>query len=103
MLKFFQENFKKIYQGGISAWNSYYRVVFLLAMIGFMFAGFYFWYSKVYAFKWSEERKKEYIDSKEQTVNFKEEKFQKLLQIIEQKQKSFHETNRPKRNIFQPY
>ncbi len=95
-----KNNLKKIWQKIASAWNFWYRVVFFFLLAGFMLAGIYLWYGKIHAFKWSEEEKNEYVQTKMRVVNLKEDKFEKLLRIVENKKTMFEKTNPAARDIF---
>lgn len=79
-------NLKKIFSSMLSFWARNSNWIFIFSLVVFLAVGVYIWYKNVYKFQWSEERKAEYINSRNRNIDLQEEKFKSVLAEIEKRQ-----------------
>jgi len=60
----------------------------------------YLWYSRVYDYRWSEERKVEYLETKDKEVTFNRQKFQEIIHQEEQRATEYEKKIIIERDIF---
>lgn len=80
--------FKKMAKGLFSYWIKYYHLFFILFFIAFLLASAYFWYKNLYDFNWDEQKKNQYLNSREAGVNLKETAFREILERIKERKTS---------------
>lgn len=85
-----------------SLWLRFYRLVFVIFFLAMAAIGTYFWYWSLYRSNWSEEKKNQYISTKQTEVNFKEEDFNALIKKIEGKDANYKNKFPSIKNIFKP-
>ena len=95
-------DFKNVAGKIASLWMRFYRLVFVIFFLAMAAVGTYFWYWSLYRSEWSEDKKNEYINSKQTEVNFKEEDFKTLIKEIENRKADYKNKLPPIKNIFEP-
>ena len=75
--------------------------VFVFSLL-FLLAGYcvYIWYSRVYHNEWSEEKKADYLQSKDKEVTFNRQKFQEIIEKEKERAEEYKKTIKTKRDIF---
>lgn len=73
--------------------------VFLMAIVVCVFC-VYIWHSYIYNFKWDEDRKQEYIKSKEKEVIFNRSRFEEAVKEFQIRQDEFEKMVEIKQDIF---
>lgn len=82
-------------------WHRYYKVlVFIGFLIVFSFGGWNYYYS-VFRYHFSEEEKKQYVDSYFRETAFKEVRFHEVVENLTARARAHAETLTLKRNIFE--
>jgi hypothetical protein len=85
-----------------SAWLKFYRLVFIIFFLAMAATGLYFWYQALYRSNWDENKKNQYISTKQTDVNFKEDDFMSLIKEIESREANYKNKMPPIKNIFKP-
>jgi hypothetical protein len=89
-LKISKINPSKCFSSAFSFWRKNSNWIFIFSLLVFLTIGICIWYKNVYKFEWSEERKIEYINSRNKNINLQEEKFKAVLTEIEKRQINFN-------------
>ncbi|QQS21351.1 MAG: hypothetical protein IPL87_02440 [Candidatus Moraniibacteriota bacterium] len=77
-----------------SGWREKSRWVFLMLLIGVMGFGIFSWYRSLYLFEWSPEEERAYRLSRDTSVKFQKDRFEKTLLLLEERKKN-HALDRP--------
>ncbi len=93
---------KSIFGKISSIWMRFYQLVFIVFFLAMAGIGVYFWYVSLYRSGWSEEKKNQYISTKQTEVSFKEDDFKTLMQEIENRKAGYKNKLPPIKNIFEP-
>ncbi len=82
---------KNILHRMILIWYFSHRYLFFILLLVTVSSGLWFWKQAVYQYHWSDDKKRSYLNEHAKETNFKEEKFNSVLEDIRSKEKSFHE------------
>lgn len=82
-------------------WYRYYKTFFLFGFLIVLAFGGWDWYQSLYRYHFSDEEKKQYIDSYFKETALKEEKFQSTVDDLAQRARLHEETLSLTRNIFE--
>lgn len=81
-------------------WYRFYKVLFFIGFIIVLGVGAYFWYSNLYQYRWSAERKKEFIETNFKATVFREKPFQQLVLDLKERARRHEEALPLTRDIF---
>ena len=95
-------NVKKPVRKVFSFWIKHRKAIFIIILLAVCGAGIYLFYKNLYEERWSHEDEIQYINSQRQDVNFKEDKFRKVMEEIERRERAYESEFQPVNNIFKP-
>lgn len=81
-------------------WYRSYKVIFSLFFLVILALAGYQWYYSLHRYQWTEEQKKEYIESTFKETRFRGEKFRALVLRLKQRSEEHAENISLKRDIF---
>ena len=81
-------------------WVQHQRVVFLLVSLLLLIFGVWQEYQRVYLFHWSDEEKRNYQEKSLQSIQFRENAFDRAIQLIQSKKADFSTQTGDERDIF---
>jgi hypothetical protein len=84
-------------------WKKSYKLVFFMFFLAVAFWGSYLCYAFLFNSTWSESKKNAYNNSQSKSVEFKEDDFQKLVDLAQKRRDNYSAPHQPIKNIFQPY
>lgn len=85
-----------------SFWLRHQTVVLMVFLAIALGAGGYVWYKSAYGSSWSDEKKQEFMRSKDTSVKLKENVVDRTLQEIDARAQRFENTEGVSKNIFNP-
>lgn len=96
------ETVKKIFSWKriMASWYRSYKVMFFISFLLVLGFGGYLWYSKLYQYRWSDERKKEFIETNFKATSFKEGAFERLVVSLKDRAARHEKVPQLSRNIF---
>lgn len=84
----------------MSLWYRHYKIMFFSGFVAvFLLAG-YFWYTTLYQYQWSEERKREFIETHYKATAFKEKAFEQLVSGLKERAVRYNKPFPLSRDIF---
>jgi hypothetical protein len=85
---------------GTSLWSRHAGAIFF-AMFAFVcLSGAFFWYDSLYAFRWSDERKQEYLYRQSERATFRADDFETALRLLDERERMYREKRSLTENIF---
>jgi hypothetical protein len=81
-------------------WYRHYKKLFLAGFVGVLGFGGYFWYSNLYQYHWTEERKSQFVEKNFKATIFQEKKFHQLVGNLKDRIKHHQEPVSLSRDIF---
>lgn len=84
-------------------WDRYFKVFFLLFSLAILFSGVYFWFQIAYRSDWNAEQKKQYQNSQNKEVEFREQQFNKVVEEVNRKKDAYDKSIQVGRDIFASY
>jgi len=81
-------------------WYRSYKILFFSGFMVVFGLGAYFWYNNLYQYRWSAERKKEFIETHFKATVFKEKPFQQLVSDFKERANRHEGTPPLTRDIF---
>jgi len=87
---------------GASVWLRHQTVVLIVFLAIAIGAGGYVWYKSANGSSWSDEKKQEFMRSKDTSVKLKENVASRILQEIDARAQRFENTEGTLKNIFNP-
>ncbi|MDH4330171.1 MAG: hypothetical protein OEV93_01315 [Candidatus Moranbacteria bacterium] len=82
-------------------WFDHYGLFFLLIFISVSLFGAYLLYKNIYLSDWSDEKKQEYISSKQSVTTLKKDQFDQVIQSINRRHGFSERRFEPINNIFE--
>lgn len=83
-------------------WFDHSRLFFMLLFFAAFGTGAYFWYDNVYRGKWTEEERRQYMETAFQETAFKEEDFMKAVEASVKRARLHKEDIRMTHDFFLP-
>ena len=83
-----------------SLWLRSYRIVFFLIFFGICIWGVFLWYYTLYYFHWTDQQKQSYKESQAHSTALNERGFEKVLNILDHRQKVYAQGGDIVKNIF---
>lgn len=77
--------FKKMAKKLFSYWIKRYHVFFILLFFASLLAGAYFWHKSLYDFSWNDQKKNQYLNSREAEINLQENAFKEILESVKER------------------
>jgi hypothetical protein len=81
-------------------WYQHYKKLFLVGFIGVLGSGGYFWYSNLYQYQWTEEKKNQFVEQHFKATVFREKQFRQLVDGLKDRAKRHEEPVSLARDIF---
>lgn len=102
MSKFHFQNVQKYFslKQWMLLWYRHYKKLFLVGFVGVLGFGGYFWYSNLYQYHWTEERKNQFVETNFKATVFQEEKFHKLVAALKDRATHHEESVSLSRDMF---
>jgi hypothetical protein len=96
------DNFKKIFSWKrlMTFWYRHYKIMFFVGFVVVLLMVAYLWYANLYQYRWSEERKKEFIETNYKATTFKEKAFQQLVSRLKDRDVRHDKSFMLSRDIF---
>lgn len=85
------------------AWKKSRKIIFLIIMLSFIFAGWNIWTKSISGSGWSQQRKQEFMDAQNKQVEFKEREFNKIKEEVESRQQKSAENLQELKDVFKNY
>lgn len=82
---------KDILHRFILVWYFSHRYLFFALLMVTVLFGAWFWMQAVYQYHWTDEQKRTYLNQNAKETNFKEDKFQSVLDAVSAKESAFQE------------
>lgn len=95
-------NVKKLTGKVFYFWIKHRKAIFIVMLLAVCGMGIYLFYKNLYKERWSKEDEIQYINSQRRDVNFKEDKFKKVIEEIERKASAHESEFQPVNDIFRP-
>lgn len=84
-------------------WQKSRITFFFVLLVGSIVSGGLIWQRSLYGAGWSAERKKEFMDSQNKNVEFKQQAYLKVMEQIDEKKERNNEEYKDIKNIFTSY
>lgn len=81
-------------------WYRHYKMMFFVGFLLVFGFGSYQWYTYLYRYQWSDQEKKQFLDSNFKETAFKENKFKELIQRLDERAHSHEDDPKLSRDIF---
>lgn len=81
-------------------WYRYYKLMFFVGFLLVLGLGGYFWYSNLYQYRWSDQRKAEFIEKNFKATIFKEKAFHELVANLKERMRRHEKAVPLSRDIF---
>ncbi|MBP9698085.1 MAG: hypothetical protein KBD65_02760 [Candidatus Moranbacteria bacterium] len=96
------ETLKKIFSWKriMASWYRSYKIMFFIGFLMVLGLGGYFWYSNLYQYHWSDDKKKEFIEANFKATSFKESSFERLVASLKDRAVRHEKVPQLSRNIF---
>lgn len=95
-------NIKKLAGRVFYSWIKHRKAIFIIMSLAVCGTGIYLFYENLYEERWSQEDEIQYINSQRQNVNFKEDKFKKVMEEIERKERAYESEFQSVKDVFKP-
>jgi hypothetical protein len=96
-------NIKQITETALHVWRKMHTPLFFFALSVAIVIGGYVWKQNVYSGEWSEVKKREYLNTQNKEVIFKEDAFQKVSDDILLRKEENLKEYQPIKDVFKPY
>ncbi|OGI22200.1 MAG: hypothetical protein A2808_02320 [Candidatus Moranbacteria bacterium RIFCSPHIGHO2_01_FULL_55_24] len=84
----------------IFAWYKHYKLGFFILFLVVLGIGGYAWYYSLYRYTWTEQQKKEYLETYYKETSFKETKFKALIENLKQREEDHKAVPELSRDLF---
>ena len=81
-------------------WVHQSHIVFLILFLGVVGIGVFSWYRSLHLFRWSTDQEQEYRLSRDTQVKFQRDRFQRMLQLLDERAEQHQKPHQEFRDIF---
>jgi hypothetical protein len=93
-------NFHLVQRKLFYVWIRHYKLLFFFTFLVITVIAGFQWYQDLYAYQWSENERRAYLDSTAKETAFQEEKFREILSLIERDSERHRKPIEIERDLF---